>query len=91
MEHLLDSPPDRMFSRLSLAVATGTLESLADATPRRLGHTYLRRLHSVVRPPGLGSGIEPYLTLTPLPDVVKQKELLWWRHFLLRELKSPVK
>jgi hypothetical protein len=62
VEHLLEAPVSREFSRLSLAVAAGVLQSLVDATPLRLGHTYLRRFHSVVRPPGLGTGLEPYLT-----------------------------
>ena len=81
-EHLLDSPKTRKFSRLSLAVAAGVLQSLVDATPIRLGHTYLRRFHSLVRPPGLGSGLEPYLTTCAITDEVKQ-DLLWWRRFLL--------
>ena len=51
VEHLLESPPSREYSRLSLAVAAGVLQSLVDATPIRLGHTYLRRFHSMVRPP----------------------------------------
>jgi hypothetical protein len=62
VEHLLESLPTREFSRLSLAVAAGVLQSLVDATPIRLGHAYLRKFHSLVRPPGLGSGLEPYLT-----------------------------
>jgi hypothetical protein len=83
-EHLLDSPKSRVFSRLSLAVAAGVLQSLVDATPVRLGHTYLRRFHSLVRPPGLGNGLAPYLTTCPISDEVKQ-DLRWWRQFLLRD------
>jgi hypothetical protein len=41
VEHLLEAPVSREFSRLSLAVAAGVLQSLVDATPLRLGHTYL--------------------------------------------------
>jgi hypothetical protein len=82
VEHLLESPEERTFSRLSLAVAAGTLESLVDATPHRLGSTYLRRFHSVVRPPGLGTGLEPYLTMAAIPTSVRRKELTWWRNFL---------
>ena len=84
VEHLLYSPMSRVYSRLSLAVAAGILQSLVDATPVRLGHTYLRRFHSVVRPPGLGSGLAPYLTTCPLTDEVKQ-DLRWWRQFLLHD------
>jgi hypothetical protein len=55
-----------------------------DATPLRLGHTYLRRFHSLVRPPGLGSGLAPYLTTCGLTDEVKI-DLSWWRQFLLHD------
>ena len=43
VQHLLAAPLSKRWSRLSLAVAAGILKSLVDATPRRLGHTYLRR------------------------------------------------
>jgi hypothetical protein len=84
VEHLLYSPKSRVYSRLSLAVAAGVLQSLVDATPVRLGHTYLRRFHSLVRPPGLGSGLAPYLTTCSIPDEVKQ-DLRWWCQFLLHD------
>ena len=48
--YLLDSPRRKTWSRLSLAVAAGVLESLTEATPRRLGHTYLREPHSLAHP-----------------------------------------
>ena len=51
-------------------------QSLLDATPVHLGHTYLRRLHSLVRPPGLGTGLAPYLTTCPITGEVKQ-DLRW--------------
>ena len=41
VQYLRSSDMTREFSRLSLAVVAGTLESLSDATPSRLGHTYL--------------------------------------------------
>jgi hypothetical protein len=67
VEHLIEAHEDRAFSRLSLAVAAGVLQSLVEATPLRLGHTYLRRFHGVVRPEGLGTGAAPYYTTTTLP------------------------
>ena len=76
VEHILDSPPEREFSRLGLAVAAGVLQSRVEATPLRLGHTYLRRFHSIVRPPGLGTGMEPYFTKTAVPLFVK-RDLIW--------------
>jgi hypothetical protein len=82
VEHLLDAPSSQVFSRLSLAVAAGVLESLVDATPLRLGHTYLRRFHSVVHPPDLGTGAAPYYTTATVPPDVKD-DLRWWRRNLL--------
>ena len=69
-EHLLYSPKHIEWSRLSLAVAAGVLESISEATPHRMGHTKLRPLHSLVHPVGSGTGIDPYYTKTCLtPDV----------------------
>ena len=84
VEHVLESPSARAYSRLSLAVAAGVLQSLVEATPLRLGHTYLRRFHSLVRPPGLGSGLAPYLTTCCITNEVKT-DLRWWRQFLLHD------
>jgi hypothetical protein len=84
VDHLLESPASREYSRLSLAVAAGVLQSLIEATPLRLGHTYLRRFHSLVRPPGLGSGLAPYLTKCCISEGVKI-DLRWWRVFLCHE------
>jgi hypothetical protein len=81
-EYLLDAPPAKNWSRLSLAVAAGVLESLSEATPRRLGHTHLRHFHSLVHPPGIGTGADPYFTCTLLSDTVR-RELAWWKDFLL--------
>ena len=81
-EYLLDAPPVKNWSRLSLAVAAGVLESLSEATPRRLGHTYLRHFHSLVHPPGIGTGADPYFTCTRLSDEVR-RELEWWKSFLV--------
>lgn len=80
-EYLLDSPPTKQWSRLSLAVAVGVLESLSEATPRRLGHTYLRKFHSLVHPAGIGTGAGPYYTCTHMPAEVKM-ELRWWKQYL---------
>ena len=76
-DYLVSSDPEKHWSRLSLAVAAGVLESLSEATPRRLGHTHLREFHSLVHPPGLGIGAEPYYTTTKLTRPVI-KELRWW-------------
>ena len=84
VDHLIAAPLAWEFSRLSLAVAAGVLQSLAEATPLRLGSTYLRRFHSIVCPPGLGFGLEPYLTSCTVPAAVR-RDLRWWRHFLVQD------
>jgi hypothetical protein len=84
VDHLLESPSHREFSRLSLAVAAGILQSLVAATPLQLGHTYSRRFHSLVRPPGLGMGLEPYLTKSSISDKVGH-DLRWWQHCLVQD------
>jgi hypothetical protein len=85
VEHLLASPPTQEYSRLSLTVAAGVLQSLVEATPIRLGHTYLLKFHSLVRPPGLGSGLAPSLTMSCVSDEVKD-DLWLWQEFLLHDV-----
>ena len=53
-------PPNKPFSRLAMAVIAGTLESLAEATPSRVGHTYLRETHKLIHPDGLPTGRDGY-------------------------------
>jgi hypothetical protein len=81
VEHLQYADPNRTWSRLSLAVVAGVLESLSEATPRRLGHTHLRYFHSLVHPEGGGTGAAQYYTSTRLTDTVRA-ELAWWARFL---------
>lgn len=82
VEHLLDSAPHKQWSRLSMAVVSGTLESLVEATPRRLGHTHLRAFHSLIHPAGLGEGAEPYYTYTSITNEVRDG-LKWWSAFFV--------
>lgn len=82
VEYLLSSPRDQEFSRLSLAVSTGILQSLVEATANRIGATYLWSHYDTLHPEGAGTGLGPYCTKTPLPSQLRD-ELLWWQ-FLLR-------
>jgi len=82
VELVLSGGTRRAHSRLSLSVIAGVLESLVEATPRRLGRTYLRRLHSVVNPGGLGTGATPFYTKGHL-DQETLRDLVWWRAILL--------
>ena len=84
VEHIMESSESTLFSRLSLAVAAGVLQSLVEATPRLLGSTYLRRFHSLVHPVGGGTGLAPYLTRTSITSGVRT-DLQWWRAFLLHD------
>ena len=81
VEYLLATPSHQTFSRLSLAVATGILQSLVDGTPNRIGSTYLRSLYDVLHPPGAPPGLAAYCTKTPLSSDAR-KELRWWEFFL---------
>lgn len=80
-KQMANSAPHQEWSRLSLAVAAGMLESLVEATPRRIGHTYLRRFHSVVHRPGIGTGAKPFHMTTTVPANVRQ-DLHWWITYL---------
>jgi hypothetical protein len=58
IKHLINVPLQRKWSRLSLVVVAVILLSLlVEATPRCIGHFYLRRFHSLVHPEGGGTGI----------------------------------
>jgi hypothetical protein len=81
VEYLLASPDSQFFSRLSLSVSTGILQSLVKATPNYIGSTYLRRHYDLLRSPGLGIGLAPYCTCTIIPHDVRA-ELAWWASFL---------
>jgi hypothetical protein len=67
-------------SRLTLAVTTGLLQSLVDATPQRIGQTYLRELYNEVHELDMW-GKALYYT-----DVILSAKALadleWWLAFL---------
>ena len=74
-------PSDKDFSRLALSVVAGTLESLSDATPNRLGHTYLRATHALIHPEGGETGREGHCTSCRISQAVK-REMNWWSRLL---------
>ena len=71
----------RTMSRLALSVVAGTLESVADATPNRLGHTYLRATHSLIHPHGHEPGRHIYYTYCLVTDEVR-RDMTWWSRIL---------
>jgi hypothetical protein len=72
-------------SRLSLAIVAGVLESVSDATPSRLGHTYLKSLYSTIHPLGWENSL-PYYSSTVLSEA-NRLDLAWWRHALIVDAK----
>lgn len=76
-----EHPPNQDFSRLALSVVAGTLESLADATPNRLGHTYLRATHRLIHPEGHDPGRNVYYSSCSISDSVRH-EMRWWLEIL---------
>jgi hypothetical protein len=73
-------------SRLSLAVVVGVLESLVEATPTRIGHTYLRSLQETLHPVGWDGKELPYYSFARLTDV-NMEDLTFWL-WLLRTNKG---
>lgn len=86
--YVLDRPIDFSFSRLTLSVLAGVLESMAESTPKRLGHTYLRRLHELIHP--AGSGPDIYYTFCLLSSRI-QRDLTWWLALVQRPIHRQVR
>jgi hypothetical protein len=79
-------------SRLSLSVVYGVLQSLVDATPSRLGQTFLRRAYNA-----LYDGVPPdqplehfHYSMVRL-SAAAWKDLDWWHHVLKTGLRRPVR
>ena len=83
IEYTLGQCEGYRFSRLSLSVVAGVLESLTEATPSRLGHTYLRALHTVIHP--AGQATNAYYSRTTLDSNIRS-DLKWWRHVLMTDV-----
>ena len=68
-------------SRLTVAVMGGLLQSLVDATPSRLGQTYLRGIYDDVHYTCSLTGRDLYYTSIELSDSTLA-DLGWWEDFL---------
>jgi hypothetical protein len=68
-------------SRLSLAVVVGVLESLVEATPTCVGHTFLQHLHENLHPHDWEDSDLPYFSLTTL-DERDIRDLNLWKWLL---------
>ena len=87
INYLRSSPVSRRLGRLTLTVALGRLESLVDATPQRIGHTYLRRLYDELHDLPEMSETVPRWAMFTLEIVLSEaawEDLEWWYQFLHR-------
>ena len=78
--------PSMRLSRLTLAVVTGLLQSLVEATPQRIGQTFLRRLYTRLHfleglPIDRPEGAAFYFTRVML-DPEEWLDLTWWEEAL---------
>jgi hypothetical protein len=64
-------------SRLGVAVVVGSLESLVEATPSRVGYTHLRNVQEILHPPGWEGQDLPYYSFAVLNDTVCKDLQLW--------------
>ena len=67
----------RRISRLALAVIVGVLESLVEATPTRIGHTYLRHLQGTLHPEGWVGDDLSYFSYASLSEADVHELDLW--------------
>jgi hypothetical protein len=85
VEFLLSRPRAHKLSRLSLAIITGVLQSVVEATPQHLGQTHLRSLYDDLHRLEEGDptqGAAKYYTHAHVSPA-SHEALKWWRHHLL--------
>ena len=79
-EYLLNRPRSQAVSRLSLAIVTGVLQSVVDATPQHIGQSYLRALYDDLHrweEVGHLEGTAKFFTVVELSEGGKEG-LRWW-------------
>jgi hypothetical protein len=81
--------PLQPMSRLALSVIAGTLESLVEATPHRLGHTYLRATYDLLHLDGT-VGRNKYYTTAVITDAIR-RDMKWWLRILETGTGRPVR
>jgi hypothetical protein len=81
LEFVIKTNARGMLSRLTVAVMGGLLQSLVDATPARLGQTYLRGLYDDVHYTCPLTGKDLYYTSIEL-SASTLADLEWWHEFL---------
>lgn len=88
VQHLLDKVNG--ISCLALAVVVGTLESLSDATPSRLGHTHLRSAYTIIHPDGAPPSDAKYYGFVDLTPEC-ERSLRWWELILHQDICRPAR
>ena len=79
------------FSRLALSVLNGVLQSLVDATPTRMGQTYLRPLHDLISEGNIVTDPKcRFYTMTRFTAEAIDG-LKWWDEFLAQSISRPVR
>jgi hypothetical protein len=85
-DFLLTRPRGHMLSKLSLAIITGVLQSVVEATPQHVGQGYLRSLYDDLHrlEEGIPSqGAQKYYTQAHLSPP-SLEALRWWRDHLVQ-------
>jgi hypothetical protein len=84
-------------SRLALSVMTGLLQSMVDASPSRMGQTFLRRAYDVMHDP---PSADPNAAELPFHQrlysctLISQaawEDLEWWRSALASDVRRPAR
>ena len=84
IDFLLHRPRSQELSRLSLAVVTGVLQSVVEATPRRVGQAHLRSLYDdlhLLEDTCDKVGAAKYYTTVAL-RLTSTEALVWWQQWL---------
>ena len=81
LDYVIKMNTQNNLSRLTVAVLGGLLQSLVDATPARIGQTYLRGLYNDVHYTCPLTGKDLYYTSIVLSESTVA-DLGWWREYL---------
>jgi hypothetical protein len=82
IDYLIEANQREDLSRLTVAVGGGFLQSLVEATPARIGQTYLRKLYDEVHDADLFGKALYYTSIALSPACLA--DLVWWQEFLRR-------
>jgi len=80
-------------SRLALAVVTGVLQSLVEATPQRIGHTFLRRVYEGIHEPDDLPSADRKAFYYSVVDMTSEMwlDLEWWERVLQTDVAATAR